>query len=353
MKKRPVKSTNRLVTQKKRRRALDPATRQLLFQIATGVGIFTILVLIVTGVWYGSRVSALTLNTITVEGGQTISHTDVRETVARTLEGNYFGLVPKRFAWSYSHESALAAVSAISRVKNPEIERVSGTELRVEIDEYLPFALWCKINSETECLFIDEAGVAFAPAPMLDGGTLYRFYIIGAEPVMFETLRDAATLARIVVIAEALETNFALPVTKIELDTVGDVFLKVVRGGEIKVTTKQSPEETLENLALVLSADDFKDLEAGTFQYIDLRFGSKVFVNDTIPVVATTTADTSTIMRVDDHDADNTLEAIVREVAEVVRITPEEDDEGIVRSEDNDDTNTTMLSTATSSLIEQ
>lgn len=293
MKKRPVKSTNRLVLKKKRRRTIDPATRQLILQILVGFGVLLFLVLCVTGVWYGSRVAALTITTITVEGGETISHTEVEAIAQAALEGSYLTLVPKRFAWTYPQETITAAVAGMSRVKNPVVERVSGTKVHITVDEYIPYALWCSEAAETNCLFVDSDGVAFAPAPHLEGGSLYRFISLGTEPAVPAVLRDAGALAHIVTVADALDVNFLLPVTKIELDSVGDVFFRVVGGGEIKVTLTQSPTTTLENLALVLSADEFTDIAPGAFQYIDLRFGSKVFVNDTVPTVATTIEETA------------------------------------------------------------
>jgi len=318
VKKRPVKSNNRLVTAKKRRRAVDPATRQLVLQIAIGIGVFSLVVLVLTGVWYGSRVNMLTIDTIIIEGGQTISHDQVRDTVAGTLTGNYFGLIPKRFAWTYPHTTIVTEVATVSRVKNPIVERLSGTELRVVIDEYIPFALWCKFENESDCFFIDREGFAFAQAPVLEGGSLYRFYTLGDEPALKEVLRDGLVLANIVTMAEALESDFSFPVTKIELDTMGDVFFHVVRGGEIKVAVSQSPQKTLENLALVLSADDFAGLKAGTFQYIDLRFGSKVFVNDTILAEASTTTPTDTIVTsADSETAITALESALRGLSQV------------------------------------
>jgi hypothetical protein len=163
--------------------------------------------------------------------------------------------------------------------------------LHITVDEYIPYALWCHEHHESDCLFVDNNGVAFAPAPDLEGGSLYRFFTLGTVPTIQSVLREGQTLTQVVTIAESLETNFLLPVTKIELDAVGDVFFRVVGGGEIKTTLSQTATTTLENLALVLSADEFSAIAPGTFQYIDLRFGNKVFVNDTLPVVATSTDD--------------------------------------------------------------
>lgn len=333
MKKRPVKSTNRLVTKKKRRKVIDPANRQLVLQIVSGVGIFAFVLLLVSGLWYGSRVSTLTLETITVEGGQTISHVQVQEAVAGTLTGNYFGLIPKRFAWTYPEVDAMAAAASIGRVKNPTVERISGTELKVIVDEYLPFALWCEEENEVQCYFIDKEGVAFDQAPVLDGGSMYRFYTLGDKPELSKVMTDKNTIKEIVAVADALESRFNLPITKIELDMVGDVFFRVVGGGEIKTTTKVPAEKLLENLALVLSTDDFKDVTAGSFQYIDLRFGSKVFVNDLLPEAATTTEEVSTADQVIEVEEVSIMEAVMEEVVRAVSLDDEAADESVVADE--------------------
>ncbi len=325
MKRKPVKSTNRLVGKKKRRRTIDPAARALALRIVSGVAIFAVVLLLLTGVWYGSRINTLTLETITVEGGQTISHAQVREAVAGTLEGSYFGFIPKRFAWTYPEEVAMAAAANISRVKNPTVERISGTELKVSVDEYLPFALWCEEENERRCYFIDKEGTAFALAPGLEGGSMYRFYTPGTEPVERMALRDKETLDEVVTIANALESNFNLPVSKIEIDSVNDVFFHVVGGGEIKITTEQSAVTVLENLTLVLSTDDFKDLTAGTFSYIDLRFGNKVFVNDVLPEIATTTEDVAPANDNDVEEEVSILDTMMDEVVRVVSDTQEEE----------------------------
>jgi hypothetical protein len=66
----------------------------------------------------------------------------------------------------------------------------------------------------------------------------------------------------------------------VEVDAVRDAFFTIAGGGEIKATLNESPARTIENLNTILRSEEFSDLEPGNFQYIDLRFGTKVFVNE-------------------------------------------------------------------------
>ena len=55
------------------------------------------------------------------------------------------------------------------------------------------------------------------------------------------------------------------------------------------MSLNESGEDTLSNLDTILLSEDFTDITPGSFRYIDLRFGNKVFVNRTEEVVTTST----------------------------------------------------------------
>jgi hypothetical protein len=98
----PVKKKFATATaQKKRRRQLDPRTVVLLKQGFLGLVLVSLLALVMTVLWYGTRVEFLTLRTVTVSGGETINHDLVRQEVQAALDGEYLGFIPKRFAWWY------------------------------------------------------------------------------------------------------------------------------------------------------------------------------------------------------------------------------------------------------------
>ncbi|MFM2339760.1 MAG: hypothetical protein RLZZ360_396 [Candidatus Parcubacteria bacterium] len=278
---------------KKPRRQWDPRTRAILRQIIIGLGILTMIGLLVTAVWYGTRVQFLTITTVTVGGGETINHETVKKAVEEVLLGDYVGLVPRRFAWTYPHEEILKRVVEIPRLKDPILKRVSGTELHLNFSEYIPHALWCKGRGSDDCYFIDSTGYAFTKAPKLDGGTLPRFHTIGTDATERTMMIPTEDLRAIEVMREALREELDFPIAFVETDMVRDVFLGLAGGGEIKATLRMTPEETVSNLKSILASKEFSDIKSGSFQYIDLRFGNKVFINEEAPGSRATTTATS------------------------------------------------------------
>jgi len=82
----------------------------------------------------------------------------------------------------------------------------------------------------------------------------------------------------------------------------------VVGGGEFKVTLTQEPEQTVENLLVVLTSEEFQGIEPGSFQYIDLRFGNKVFVNEEL---ATPNEDVTSEISTTTEETEEVEEALV------------------------------------------
>ncbi len=293
-KKSPVKKKFSTVATKKRRRSIDPRTLVLIKQCVIGVTVFSLLILLGMGLYYGTRVSFLTISTIEASGGETIKTAEVETVANSVLAGEYIGLVPRRFGWWYPQTELQNALLTIPRLKNPLVNR-DGTTLKISYEEYIPYAIWCDQDDSKPCVFIDESGYAFTWAPKLSGDAFPRFYMLGVEPAERQVMMDKEAIAQISQLRDVISHELSLPISYVETDITGDVFMGVSGGGEIKVTLRQSTEETLNNLQSILASAEFSDIKPGTFQYIDLRFGNKIFINETTKEILSASSTASSI----------------------------------------------------------
>jgi hypothetical protein len=266
----------------KRRRfqKLNPNTLVMLKQVAWGFLAIGGVLLILTAIWYGTRLQALTLSEVKVYGGQTISHERVSRVASRQLEGEYIGFIPRAFAWLYPQQEIADELAIIERIHSIEVDRTNGSTLHITFQEYVPAALWCKTLLAIECVFIDKSGFAYGTSPNLAGGSLLRFIHTSKTPEVDARLTSAEDFGLLNELTDMLLKNGWF-VSHIEIDKERDAFLHIVDGGEFKVTLTQDPQVTVNNLNVVLTSDEFTDIQPGGFQYIDLRFGNKVFVNET------------------------------------------------------------------------
>lgn len=257
---------------------LEPEKVLIIKQVLLGLFLFSAVALILTGVWYGTRLSSLTLSNIHAVDSETIQAETVKAKVEEVLVGDYWHLIPRRFSWFYPEDKILEKLQEIERIRDVKVEKMSGTELVITFSEYLPYALWCNDNNEN-CYFIDESGFAFGKAPELTGESLMRYHKLGEEPQPRTSFIDEEDFNKTKEFSHLLATRDWY-VTEIEVDTVRDVFYSLSDGGEIRATLEADVEETFNYLVTLHQSEEFSHLAPGNFQYVDLRFGAKVYVNE-------------------------------------------------------------------------
>ena len=260
-------------------------------QLVVGISLTIIVGILLTATWYISHVPYWQITTVKAVGGSTIAPRKVEQAAEEVLSDSYFQLVPHSFIPFYPAATIKGRVLALARVHHVSLKR-SGQTLTIHFDEYQPAALWCASRAAHTCVFMSADGYAFAEAPKLTGDAFVRYIngtstpkvnVQGFSPVYINDAQQFITG-----IQHDLGLTVVAVVRQDELDT--SYFLST--GGELKVSNKQSLQETLTNLHSILTSEDFADVADGSFFYIDLRFGNKVYVSKTDPaaVVASSTA---------------------------------------------------------------
>lgn len=269
----------------------------LLKQLLIGSGLLCLTVLIVTAVWYVTRIPSLQIAGVTVIGGETVPGHLLKDRADAILAETYFHLVPKRFVCTYPDEEIVAALQTIDRVKEVRLELAEDNELIVAFTEYVPAALWCDAIETTRCLFLDRAGYAFSDAPPLIGETLVRYIDEQNPPARGATPFSSEFVATVSDFIQRLKSDAGLFVVGVTVGEESDVTLLLAGGGELLVSLAEPVQKTISNLLSILQSEEFAHLEPGNFKYIDLRFGNKVFVNEevapTLREGATSTATTT------------------------------------------------------------
>lgn len=274
------------------RRAAQRARR---VRVLRGVLGIALLGSVLTLIWYGTRLDAFTINTVSISGTRTLSDEALTAQADALLDGSYLALVPKRFTYTYPEEALYAELLAEPRIADVQIARTSRTHLSITVAEYEPHALWCADHAaRAACVFVSPDGVAFAEAPPLTGSVFRRYLAEGRAPETGVSFVSAEYLRATEEFALALAREYGMQVHAIVETRDGDVRYRLRGGGELIVTRDAPIQEVFENLDSVLRADSFRHLAPDNFAYIDLRFGSKVFVKEFEIDSAATTAATST-----------------------------------------------------------
>lgn len=262
-------------------------------QLVVGIVIAIVIALLVTTIWYVTRIASLQIENVEVIGGETIPHSVIENIVKTQLTGTYLKLVPKKFSPFYPKQAIIENIKSIDRVKNVDVQTSKDQTVTVVFDEYIPYALWCQDSESLSCFFIDATGFAFAEAPELEGNAFVRYTEEGVVPKNKSNSFERSYIEETEVFIELLKEKLSLYVTHVSKHGTYDIEYKIGGGGIIKVSQRISMEDTFANLETILRSKEFEHIEPGAFAYIDLRFGDKVFVNEALEPIASTTASTS------------------------------------------------------------
>lgn len=271
-----------------RRKTTNPtskAKKALFVQIFIGV-----FVLLITGgllylVHYVTNLPSLQINSVAIEGVTSVSQEVVANDVNEMLLGSYFRLIPKSFIYLHPEEDIKDNLSSYSQFKNITLSR-TGQRLDVLIEEYKLHALWC--GNSNDCVFLDENGYAFNTAPNLEGSAYIRYYRKGEEPSLLVHVYQPEDWQFVTEMVRVLnEKDYRFRILGIDRTAEDEFEFLLQTGAALKLTKKQTIEETLTNLTTLLNTPAFTELQFGDFSYIDLRYGDKMFIHDGTEVATT------------------------------------------------------------------
>ena len=245
-------------------------------------------------IWYVVRFSIFSIARVEVKGGETISHDEITRIVESQLKGTYVLLIPKAFKYLYPKNNIIAEIERDERIYDVDIQITAENTLIVTFEEYLPEALWCLKDTEYTCYFLDSTGFAFATAPQLKGGTFVRYTFTWKDRLERGYVLDSVSYISLNTFIKRLHENLHIRISEVVYDTHDDVTLFINGGGKILLSAKKDYNETFNNIATLLNSTEFKYLTPGNFDYIDVRFDNKVFLNEQTQEPATTTVTTTT-----------------------------------------------------------
>jgi len=270
--------------------------KRILWQrVGYGAMSLTAVCLMYMAVFYTVRAPFLLVKDIVVVGAETVSIDTIKQEAEDKLRGSYLGFIPHRFSFFIPKKSIEQGILTIPRVASAALS-VENNALVITMKERSPDVLWCTDDTASStCFYVANDGIAYEAAPSLSGTTLMRFVISSTSPTIGATLLSEHDRSLLIGIARIIETRHHFEVARIEYTADRDAILYLARGGRLLLSTDGNLEDTYSNLASVLTSEKYSMLTPGHFEYLDLRFGNKIFLEKQVPVATTTASTTSRV----------------------------------------------------------
>ena len=232
-------------------------------------------VLLAVGSVYFLRLEAFQISEIQVKGTVNISETKLEDKLNMILEGSYIYIIPRASIFFYPKQE----ITDYIKSNFPEAQefRVSANPngvLEVEILERKPGALWC---GGGVCYLMDNTGLVFGRAVELDPTFIQYSGLIAGDPVN-QRFGQSGFYSDLLALVGKVQ-SFGLTPRKVQIEDDSNAVMVLEDGSLIKFISNEVALPGLaENLRLFLA--DLKEKNGGAnppFQYIDVRYGNKIF----------------------------------------------------------------------------
>lgn len=253
-----------------------PFPKKTLFAVAALLGSAAI----AGGLVYLARLPYLRVGPIEIRGAMTLPPQRIEAEIRQELAGPVFRFLPRDNFFLVSAES----IERRLRGRFPQIETVNvgkrfPNRLIVAVGERQLWGVYCERPDETKpprtCFYLDTHGVAYSEVAAVEGWLLPVIY----APVLDGDGGTAVAPATLEFYSRAREAlaviDAHLLAATVSTSTPDDIRLSLAEGWELWVSTNRPVGEWLTVLRTVLEKE-ISD-RRGELEYVDLRFGNKVF----------------------------------------------------------------------------
>lgn len=232
------------------------------------------------GVWYLANLKYIRVDRIDVVGVRRLPATDIEQAGRDAVAGKQWLIFPRNNFFIISSVRVRDHLrEAFPQAAEIRVEKKFPNRLIVTVGERTLWGVVCSrpnASSPPEsCFYLDHAGTAYEELASVEGWLIPIIYIpeksvIGSQAVPQETLdffdqaKDALT-----------PINGNLVLLAVSSSTPSDVRLTLAENWDILVSSSRPPSEWVKILRTVLDKDIGE--KRAELEYVDLRFGNKVF----------------------------------------------------------------------------
>ena len=234
-------------------------------------GFLSVLYLLV----YLSRQERFMITEVAVLGENIVDKEELTQITEYLLEGNYFWLIPRANALIFPRRAIKQSlIEEFPRLKSVDLDLGKQRRLLITVDERLPFALYCA----SDCFFLDEEGLIFAPAPSFSSGVYFIYSVL--DPIENPVGKRFITIEKFESLSKFIKTLSALNILPLALE-VGDDEYSLSLSDDRKIIWRRDGDLALiySNLEAFLSNDSIRAQRnfLDRILYLDLRTEDKVF----------------------------------------------------------------------------
>lgn len=229
----------------------------------------------ITGIIFLLRWPKLQVSTVHVTGLSVLTEEEVTKDVFDSIQGSYFGFLPRRSVFLLSTAALQAKIkNDLPRIEEIAIKKAFPHTLKIVIEERKSFGILC---AQSHCVYIDTAGFAYENAPDSSGSLIMKIKTDAGAPRVGDNALDKNLVNRLIFLRQEVKRTTGMEVIGYELlkKVPREIRVEVDEGFRLIFDRDDDFKNVFRVLKTVLE-EEIKE-KRSKLQYIDLRFGNKVF----------------------------------------------------------------------------
>jgi len=219
-----------------------------------------------------SKIKKINISEINIKNNITVKTEEIEKIISSDIEGNYFWkFYSKRNILLYPKQNIKEnLLTKYSEIKTVDLNLDLPNTLNIFIEEYKPYALWCG----EDCYFIDNTGYIFKKT--IKNENLFKYNInLNTKHLDYERNRvfKEEKFKEIDSFVQLIK-GLNLSPEKIVSEDNKKYEIYFNNGSKVIFTNEQNTRELMDNFQAILNLEDF---DIKSVEYVDLRFGNKVF----------------------------------------------------------------------------
>lgn len=238
------------------------------------IGLFISVILSVIGLAYLSNSNFVKISEVSINDTTFFDKKEIEKIVRDELKGKYLMIFAKDNVLLFPKNKIETRIKNFNRaIKTGSIKISNLRKISVQVEEYKPTAVWC---DETNCYYINEKSLIFDKALANYDKNLVQFYDLIHDDPIGKNYSNPETFQKIIILIN-LVAKVPMKITSINTEDGLTFNLHTDMGTRLLYEINDSPEEVASNLNTVLEKDAINKAQLNNIDYIDLRFGNKVY----------------------------------------------------------------------------
>jgi cell division septal protein FtsQ len=246
------------------------------------LGLF-VLLLLLTGIVMLTRISSLQISMVKVSGNSFVPTEEIQNKTDEVLGSHYLFFIPKRNVFLFPKHELADKLKENPAVIDVSINKDLFDTLSIVVTEQEKEAIYCDSFEKTECFYINNEGYLYSKVGQdhpLDQEIIV--YLEGERKKVREMVLEPDLYQDVISFIKS-SARYGIPVVSAHVKSDGIIEFTTQSSARLITSRYDDFEKDFSNFIALFEKEILIREQLGQIDYVDLRFGNKVFYKNKAP----------------------------------------------------------------------